>query len=126
MTLAEVRKRFANRLALNLNAAALEANFCEHLANILEPYRRVKTNIEQAAITASENNSETGCGNKVVMDEHEGCQVVINYERSDFRGCIMLGQDWLVSPTDDLIQRLRMEYGKEKVVLDYERGTIIN
>ena len=38
----------------------------------------------------------------------------------------MLGQDWLVSPTDDLIQRLRMEYGKEKVVLDYERGTIIS
>ena len=126
MTLAEVRKRFANRLALNLNAAALEANFCEHLANILEPYRRVKTNIGQATITASENNSETDCGNEVVMDEPEGCQVVINYELSDFRGCIMLGQDWLVSPTDDLIQRLRMEYGKEKVVVDYERGTIIN
>jgi len=126
MTLAEVRKRFANRLALNLNAAALEANFCEHLANILKPYRRVKTNIEQVTVTASENKSETGCGNEIVMDEREGCQVVINYERSDFRGCIMLGQDWLVSPTDDLIQRLRMEYGKEKVALDYERGTIIN
>ena len=126
MTLAEVRKRFANRLALNLNAAALEENFCEHLANILKPYRRVKTNIEQVTVTASENKSETGCGNEIVMDEREGCQVVINYERSDFRGCIMLGQDWLVSPTDDLIQRLRMEYGKEKVVLDYERGTIIN
>ena len=126
MTLAEVRKRFANRLALNLNAAALEANFCEHLANILKPYRRVKTNIEQVTVTASENKSKTGCGNEIVMDEPEGCQVVINYERSDFRGCIMLGQDWLVSPTDDLIQRLRMEYGKEKVVLDYERGTIIN
>jgi DNA polymerase-3 subunit alpha len=126
MTLAEVRKRFANRLALNLNAAALEANFCEHLANILKPYRRVKTNIEQVTVTAFENKSKTGCGNEVAMDEPEGCQVVINYERSDFRGCIMLGQDWLVSPTDDLIQRLRMEYGKEKVVLDYERGTIIN
>jgi len=96
------------------------------LANILKPYRRVKTNIEQVTVTASENKSETGCGNEIVMDEPEGCQVVINYERSDFRGCIMLGQDWLVSPTDDLIQRLRMEYGKEKVVLDYERGTIIN
>ena len=126
MTLAEVRKRFANRLALNLNAAALEENFCEHLANILKPYRRVKTNIEQVTVTASENKSKTGCGNEIVMDEPEGCQVVINYERSDFRGCIMLGQDWLVSPTDDLIQRLRMEYGKEKVALDYERGTIIN
>ena len=126
MTLAEVRRRFANRLALNLNAAALEENFCEHLANILKPYRRVKTNIEQVTVTASENMSETGCGNEIVMGEREGCQVVINYERSDFRGCIMLGQDWLVSPTDDLIQRLRMEYGKEKVALDYERGTIIN
>lgn len=33
----------------------------------------------------------------------------------------MLGQDWVVSPTDDLIQRLRSEYGKDKIILDYKR-----
>ena len=32
----------------------------------------------------------------------------------------MLGQEWIVSPADDLIQRLRLEYGKDKVVLSYK------
>ncbi|MCH8265286.1 MAG: hypothetical protein IIC10_07790 [Proteobacteria bacterium] len=31
----------------------------------------------------------------------------------------MLGQDWVVSPAGDLIQKLRLEYGKDKVNLDY-------
>ena len=32
----------------------------------------------------------------------------------------MLGQEWAVSPADDLIQSLRLEYGKDKVVLSYK------
>jgi hypothetical protein len=31
----------------------------------------------------------------------------------------MLGQDWVVSPADDLIQKLRLEYGRDKVNLNY-------
>ena len=31
----------------------------------------------------------------------------------------MLGRDWVVSPVDDLIQKLRLEYGKDTVSLDY-------
>ena len=45
---------------------------------------------------------------------------MVRYQRADSIGCIMLGQDWVVSPADDLIQRLRMEYGKDKVVLSYK------
>ena len=38
----------------------------------------------------------------------------------------MLGQDWVVSPTDDLLQRLRMEYGKDQVELDYKQTATLN
>jgi len=31
-----------------------------------------------------------------------------------------------VSPTDDLLQRLRMEYGKDQVELDYKKTTSLN
>ena len=54
------------------------------------------------------------------LDEGEGCQVMVRYQRGDSIGCIILGQEWVVSPADDLIQRLRLEYGKDKVVLSYK------
>ena len=56
----------------------------------------------------------------------EGCQVVINYQRPGSRGCIMLGKDWVVSPTDDLLQRLKIEYGKDQVELDYKQTLTLN
>ncbi len=118
MTLATARKRFAQRLALNLNQEALPADFCEHLANILGPYRSIEDAAESVHLNATVTQGEASNGGKPAA-ETQGCRIVINYERSDSRGCIMLGQDWLVSPADDLIQRLRMEYGKDKVALDY-------
>jgi DNA polymerase-3 subunit alpha len=118
MTLAAARKRFAQRLALNLNQAALPADFCEHLANILAPYRSIEDAAESVHLNATVTHGEANNGGKPPA-EIQGCRVVINYERSGSRGRIILGQDWLVSPADDLIQRLRMEYGKDKVALDY-------
>ncbi|MDP6415452.1 MAG: OB-fold nucleic acid binding domain-containing protein, partial [Gammaproteobacteria bacterium] len=118
MTLAAARKRFAQRLALSLNQTALPVDFCEHLANILAPYRRIEGAAEKLHLNASRTHDEASNSGKPTT-ETQGCRVVINYERSDSRGCIMLGQDWCVSPADDLIQRLRMEYGKDKVALDY-------
>ncbi|GIT22611.1 MAG: hypothetical protein CM1200mP40_22930 [Gammaproteobacteria bacterium] len=38
----------------------------------------------------------------------------------------MLGQDWIVSPADDLLQSLRMEYGKDQVELDYKQKSNLN
>ena len=46
MTLAQARKKFAHRLALNLSSEDLQSGFCQHLANILEPYRKEPANAE--------------------------------------------------------------------------------
>jgi len=137
MTLSQARKRNAHRVALNLESESLGRNFCEHLARILEPYRKPAEVLEvEGAETAngSWGSSKAGIsphqhhgqfppsGHALwgAADEVEGCQVMIRYQRADSIGCIMLGQEWVVSPADDLIQRLRFEYGKDKVVLSYK------
>ena len=136
MTLAQARKRNARRVALNLESESLGSDFCEHLARILEPYRKpVELDVVEsaAAVNAAGDSPASGAANRhphpaplppnahaMWGEEGEGCQVMVRYQRSDSIGCIMLGQEWIVSPTDDLIQRLRLEYGKDKVVLSYK------
>lgn len=125
MTLGQARKRFAHRLALSLKSEGLETGFCEHLASILAPYK--KSSVEQEASTASKSlsgTSETSEGEQ--NRAQEGCSVVVNYHRPGSRGCIMLGQEWVILPTDDLLQLLRMEYGKDQVQLDYKQTTSLN
>ncbi len=135
MTLSEARKRNAHRVALNLEAESLSHDFCEHLARILEPYRRpapaeeVSTPVAAVASSSSHSGQQQppkgqlavqGQASPETAPQGRGCQVMVRYRRPDSIGCIMLGQEWAVSPTDDLIQRLRLEYGKDKVVLSYK------
>jgi DNA polymerase-3 subunit alpha len=134
MTLSTARRRNAHRVALNLEAESLGSDFCEHLARILEPYRKpveVTEDEDSAVVMTAEAGAAAngarhthpmanGHGPAMVLEEGEGCQVMVRYRRSDSIGCIMLGHEWTVSPADDLIQRLRIEYGKDKVVLSYK------
>ena len=138
MTLSQARKRNAHRVALNLESGSLGSNFCEHLARILEPYRKpaellelegavVATGVGGSSIPGIDTRHQhpgqfppSGHADWGSVDEGEGCQVMVRYQRADSIGCIMLGQEWVVSPADDLIQRLRLEYGKDKVVLSYK------
>ena len=137
MTLSQARKRNAHCVALNLESESLGIDFCEHLAHILEPYRKPVELLDvgdSAVANGSGGSSASGVsvprphpksfpssGHTAwrALDEGEGCQVMVRYQRADSIGCIMLGQEWTVSPADDLIQRLRLEYGKDKVVLRY-------
>lgn len=134
MTLDQARERCAHRLALRLKFNSLESDFCQHLAKILAPYRRRQDREEPVAseratngadlldASASEQANFDGASNGASADGAEGgsgCTVVVHYERADSTGCIMLGQDWVVSPADDLIQKLRLEYGRDKVNLNY-------
>jgi len=87
--LAEVRQEKARALCLSLNAGELSSNTAARLRQCLEPYRDGK------------------------------CPIVINYQRSDARCQLRLGQQWSVRPEDDLLQRLRDEFGADSVRLDY-------
>ncbi len=99
MALAEIRARHARGLAIELSATGLPVNFCVRLASILGPYRR--------------HNKGAG------MKRNGYCEVVVDYDRGDMRGCIMLGSEWAVTPAEELVRRLRAEFGQREVALRY-------
>ena len=123
MTLQEARKKFACRLKVKLRASALQPSFCDHLESILEPYRKPIPVPAVIAATGTDGEVEEIPVNGA---EPDGCKVLVNYERDDSQGCIMLGQEWCVSPSEELIQRLRMEFGRDTVELDYRRSITLN
>lgn len=123
MTLDQARKKFANRLALNVEASDLPTGFSEHLAAILGPYQLALQGSQQQA---SSVNSVDYAPDAPVTDPVEGCQVLVNYQRNDSRGCIILGSEWKVSPAEDLIQRLKSEFGKDKVEIKYSRPSSLS
>ncbi|MDO3382254.1 DNA polymerase III subunit alpha [Gilvimarinus algae] len=87
--LAEVRQEKARALRLVLNAGELGAGLGARLKDCLEPYRDGR------------------------------CPIVIDYLRSDARCQLTLGQEWSVRPEDELLQRLRHDFGLGSVKLQY-------
>ena len=126
MTLDQAREKFARRLALNLNASGLQSGFCQHLESILAPYRKDPAAFASATVQGAKPDTQNGNGKAQPGPAPDGCQVVVNYQRPGAKGDIIFPNDWLVSPTDDLLQRLRMEYGKDQVELDYKQTSSLN
>src|SRR5690606_37067938 len=87
--LSDVRQEKARELCLTVESGALPANFIPQLGSLLELYR-------------------------------EGiCPIFIEYQRSDAKALLRLGSNWHVRPDDELLQRLRDQYGAGKVKLVY-------
>ena len=125
MTLQEARKKFACRLKVRLRADSLPASFCDHLQSILEPYRKPLELPATTTATGTHGEPDQAPA-AATAAEPDGCKVQVNYERADSQGCIMLGHQWCVSPSEELIQRLRMEFGRDTVELDYKRSISLN
>lgn len=92
--LSDVRQERARELCLHLESGALPVNFIRQLSDVLEPYR-------------SSSQQEAPC------------PVVIDYQRSNAKAQIRLGQAWNVRPEDELLQHLRDHYGVKSVKLVY-------
>jgi DNA polymerase III subunit alpha len=98
-TMEEARARFGRVLLLDLCADEVSADLPERLKRCLAPHRQNRA----------------------------GCPVTVLYQTgSDHglraRGRIQLGPDWQVKPSDDLLARLRSEFGSERVTLSYASG----
>jgi len=92
--LADVRQEKARELSLVLESGHLPSNAVQQLSETLDPYR---SSPQQDA----------------------RCSVVIHYQRSDARAQLRLGDAWRVRPEDDLLARLRDQYGAKNVSLHY-------
>jgi DNA polymerase III subunit alpha len=94
-TMEEARARFSRGLLLNLCAQSAPGDLSARLRRCLEPHR----------------NQGTGCPVTVLYQTVDGGQPA--------RGRIMLGPDWQVKPSEDLLARLRSEFGDDRVTLSY-------
>jgi DNA polymerase-3 subunit alpha len=95
----EARTRFSRGVLLDLCAQSAPADLSERLKRCLEPHRL----------------------------DGAGCPVAVLYQTgpgngAGARGRILLGPDWQVKPSDDLLARLRSEFGEDRVSLSYAAG----
>ena len=92
--LADVRQEKVRELWLELESGSLPASFSRELMDVLEPYRQSP-------------------------QQDTRCAIVVDYYRSDARAQLRFGQQWNIRPEDELLQRLRDNYGRTKVKLVY-------
>ncbi len=91
-TIAEARARKLTSLGVDFSAQEISDDFVEVLSSILTPF----------------------CSN-----DASGCPVAVKYSNNAAVGDIILGDEWRVSPSDELLQNLREHYGSERVHLHY-------
>ena len=119
-TLQDYRQERAKRLTIHLEADSVGNGFCDELAAILTPYRI--SDEQEAAL----ENSVAIAGEPVIEartvetgERRHGCPIAVHYRREDSEGCIMLGGHWMVLILDDLLQRLKSEFGKRRITVQY-------
>ena len=89
-TLEQTRSAKVNHLTIHLDNASCSGNTANRLSSALRP--------------------------------HVGgsCKVSLIYLRPEAKVHIKLGKEWLVSPSDQLLQELRAEYGQDSIKLNYQ------
>ena len=115
MTLEQARQRRARSITLSLRSDALALGFSERLAEMLESHRLKPSDSMQL----SPFGSAAASNHSGREDGSLGCGIAISYQREASKGCIMLSNEWRVAPSNELVQRLRSEYGRRNVVVDY-------
>jgi len=123
-TLHQYREQQAKWLKIDLFEDDMSAGWCNKLAAILEPYCGVVENLAVedrkvvpfarpgAAVTGSRPVDSAGADSSL-------CPLRMCYHRADSQGYIIPDAKWHVSLVEDLLQKLKSEFGKDKIVVRY-------
>ena len=66
------------------------------------------------------SNSSSPFDNPANHNAHDNtCDVVVNYIRQGVTGSILLGKQWRVHVEDELLHKLREQYGVNQVNVNY-------
>ncbi len=116
LPLQEARQQLVKSLSLHLSRQHMQANFSSRLSSILQPYRLPQQEpVQQEVAVASSQN-----GQPAQMDAAPAaCPVIIHYSRDNISGELQLAREWSVRLEQGLLQRLRDEFGKKSVVINY-------
>lgn len=90
-TLYEARQSYIRGITLDVPRERFDVSSVESLARTLEPYRA------------------------------GSCPITVHYRTGDAEGDIRLGADWAIKPEDELLHKLRENYGLGAVRLEYHR-----
>ncbi len=129
MTLEQARYKYAQQLTLHLDSAELPGNFCDVLEKILHPYCRQATGLNATGTNGGHATAPPlvqGAGIPAEASPTQACRVMIDLQRATSKGCIMLGEQWQVTPADELIERLKSEFGRTQVGLKYNKAAVLN
>jgi DNA polymerase-3 subunit alpha len=91
-TMDEARRRYADCLQIEVVAEAASRDLAGRLKRLLAPHRQ------------------------------NGCPVAIAYRSHEAEARLVLGAEWRVAPSDELLQSLRNEFGAGRVGLHYRRS----
>ncbi len=91
MSLVEARQRYARELLITVNDRQFSPGFEAQFAALLAPH------------------------------QEEGCPVRVKYEHDEYRVALLLADKWRVSPSDELLTRLKDCFGQGNVALNYTR-----
>ena len=93
-TVEEARRRFRGRIEIATCEQEMGGDFPGRLREKLEVYR-------------------------AQVDSSQGCEVTIAYRNEEASGRVVLGDDWRVQPSDQLLASLREEFGVSAVHVRY-------
>ncbi len=96
LTMEEARRRFSRGLTIRLGEECMTVDLVTKLRSSLEPHRQ----------------TDAGCPVSVVCRTRRDDGLMAE-------GKVLLGPDWRVNPSDDLLKLLRNEFGEEQVALSY-------
>jgi DNA polymerase-3 subunit alpha len=95
-TMAEARRKYARGLQINLRGDGIVENLPTRLKSCLEPHRQ----------------RDAGCAVALLCE-------VDDQDLQPAAGRVVLGASWRVNPSDELLSRLKHEFGTDRVALDY-------
>jgi DNA polymerase-3 subunit alpha len=97
-TMDEARQHFAGWLQIDVDGSVQQADLPARLRRLLKPVRD--------------------------EDGGDGCAIAVAYRRHDAEGQVLLGPRWRVVPSDEMLNRLRAEFGADQVHLSYPRAAM--
>jgi DNA polymerase III subunit alpha len=104
MAFKDARQQYVRNITLNLQQENLPVESLQILQNILAEYNN---SANSDKVSGAENNEEGVC------------DVVVNYSREGVTGSILLGQQWRVHVEDELLHKLKEQYGAGHINLNY-------
>ncbi|WP_163834994.1 DNA polymerase III subunit alpha [Spartinivicinus ruber] len=90
------------------------------LANLTEARSKYA---RQLQVVLSEQGCQPGFVEllaKLLADHRGELPITIEYQKQDAKAKLVLANQWWISPTDELIQALKQQYGKHAVELQYK------